>query len=206
MEWDALIPIIIFLVAFALPMVINRLRKGSQSKLDELHLHLRGIGVKASVSDSESTEEKADKKRSWGEKVEGFIDVEGRNIDHINVISVSSQYGPTYYIEYIVNSRSQTGLESDKQTKMVRKKSPPLRGKVVDIEWRGESSLAQMLNYDYQLKYRLLYTSATGFKGGITIRPEPKYWYTSIRTDYQLPSAELFEAIDGIAGHIRKGA
>jgi hypothetical protein len=206
MEWDALIPLIIFLAAFALPMLLSRLRKTSQSKLDELYQHLRDIGVKASIPVVESSGEKEDKKRSWGEKVEGVIDIEDRNFDYINVISVSSQYGPTYYIEYIVKSRSQTGLETDRKTNMVRKKSPPLWWKVVDIEWRGEPGLAQRLNLDYQLKYRLLYSSTTGFKGGISIRPEPKYWYTSIRTDYQLPSPELFEAIDEIAQHIVKGA
>lgn len=206
MDWDALIPLIIFLAVFALPMILSRLRKGSQSKLDELHQHLQGTGVKSSLPEGESAREKADKKRSWGEKVEGVIDIEDRNVDYINVISVSSQYGPAYYIEYIVKSRRQTGMETSKKTSMVRKKSPPLWGKVVDIEWRGETGLAQRLNFDYQLKYRLLHGSPTGFKGGISIRPEPKYWYTSIRTDYQLPAPALFEAIDTIAGHIKKGA
>ena len=205
MDWDALIPLIIFLAAFALPMILSRLRKASQSKLDEMHQHLQGTGVKASLPEGERAGEKADKKRSWGEKVEGVIDIEDRNVDYIDVISVSSQYGPAHYIEYVVKSRSETGMATSKKTSMIRKKSPPLWGKVVDIEWRGDSSLAQRLNFDYQLKYRLLHGSQPGLKGGITIRPEPKYWYTSIRTDYQLPAPDLLEAIDTIAGHIKKG-
>ena len=206
MDWDAFIPLIIFLSAFVLPMILGRLRKSTQKKSEEFYQHLRGIGIKASLPEGESAPEKAGKKRSWGEKVEGVIDIEDRNVDYINVVSVSSQYGPTYHLEYNVKSRSQVGMETGKKTRMIRKKSPPLWGKVEDIEWRGDPNLAQRLNFDYQLKYRLLHGDLKGYKGSITIRPEPKYWYTSIRTGYHLPSPDLFEAIDNIARHVRSAS
>jgi hypothetical protein len=207
MDWEELFPIImVLLFAFGLPMLISNLRKGKQKKLEELYQHFPGIGVKASLLEKENAQEKVGQKRSWGEKVEGGIEIEGRNIDSIIVVSASSQYGSTYYLNHLVTSPSSTGREDTKKTTMVRKKSPPIWGKVIDIEWRGDPYLAQRLNFDYQLKYKLLQASPTPLKGNISIHPEPKHGYTRIRTDYQLPSSDLFEAIDTIARHVKSGA
>ena len=198
--------IMVLLFAVGLPVIISSMRKGKQKKLDELFQHLPGIGVKASLLENENAQEKVGQKRSWGAKVEGGIGIEDRNIDSIIVVSVSSQYGATYYLDCLVMIPSLAGREDTRKTTMIKKKSPPLWGKTTDIEWKGDPYLAQRLNFDYQLKYRLLQASPNPLKGSISIHPEPKYGYTRIRTDYQLLSSDLFQAIDTIAKYVKSGA
>jgi hypothetical protein len=70
---------------------------------------------------------------------------------------------------------------------------------VIDIEWKGDNSLAQKFNFDYRLKDKLMQAD---LKGDIEIFPEPKYEYTRLRTTYFLPELGLFEAINMIAKHI----
>lgn len=202
MDWETFFPIIFFLIAFGLPFIISRLRKGGQPKLDELVQHLQFMGVKASVIQEEEAQE-WQLKRSWGEKVEGVLAIEDRNFDALALVSQSSQYGSNYYLEFLVKGRSQQEIGMKKKTSVTFKKSPPLWGKAVDVEWRGDASLSQRLNFDYDLKYKLLQSSRDGFKGGISVHPEPKYGYCRIRTGYQLLSHELFEAINAIAKHIQ---
>jgi hypothetical protein len=198
--------IMVLLFAVGLPVIIGSMRKGKQKKLEELYQHLPSIGIKASLLEDEKIQEKLGQKRSWGEKVEGVIEIKDRNVDSIAVVSVSSQYGATYYLDYLVMSPGLTGREDARKTTMIKKKSPPIWGKATDIEWRGDPYLAQRLNYDYQLKYGLLQASPKALKGSISIHPELKYGYTRIRTAYQLPSSELFQAIDTIAKHVKSGA
>jgi hypothetical protein len=92
------------------------------------------------------------------------------------------------------------GKDKKKKTYMGRKKTSVLGGKVIDIEWKGDNSLAQKLNFDYRLKDKLMQAD---LKGGIKIFPGSKYEYTRIRTTYFLPELDLLEAIDMIAKHIK---
>jgi len=71
------------------------------------------------------------------------------------------------------------------------------------MEWKGDKSLAQSLNFDYRLKDKLLQRDVPGLKGSIGIFPEPKHGHTRIRTSYSLPSPEILEALDIIAKHIK---
>ncbi|GAI30124.1 unnamed protein product, partial [marine sediment metagenome] len=98
---------------------------------------------------------------------------------------------------------STVGEKKRKKTRMVRKKSPAIWGRVVDIEWKGDDYLSQQLNLDYQLKDILLQIDFKKLKSNITIFPEPKYEYARVRTSYLLPSLDLFEAIDIIAKYIK---
>ncbi|MDD4876299.1 MAG: hypothetical protein PHQ86_04110 [Dehalococcoidales bacterium] len=88
---------------------------------------------------------------------------------------------------------------------MATKKSSSIKGKIIDIEWKGDDYLSQELNLDYQLKDKLLLTDLKEIGDHITIYPEPKHEYARIRTTYIMPSPGLFEAIDLIARHIRSG-
>jgi hypothetical protein len=140
---------------------------------------------------------------SWGEKSQGTLEVDGKKIDYIGVTGVSSQYGTNYYFNCIVNVPDQKGIQPIKKTTMTVKKNPPFWGKPVDIDWKGDPYLAQRLNLDYSLKYRLLQGSLDSVKGGITIIPEPAYGYVKIKTNYQNPSPELFEVLDSVARHVK---
>lgn len=201
MDWDAILPIVFgVLVVIGLPLALRSLKKGGQKQVDELCQDLQGIGVKASVLQRDTSQGKLGQRRSWGQKSAGTIKLTERNIDSINVIGVASQYGVHYFLDYLVRNYNSIGRQNKKKTKMTRKKSSALRGTVIDIEWKGDDSLAQKLNFDYQLKYKLLQAAP---KGSIEIFPEPKYEYARIRTTYFLPTLDLFEAMDIIAKHIK---
>ena len=75
----------------------------------------------------------------------------------------------------------------------------------MDIVWKGDQYLAQRLNLDYELKHRLLQTDLNKFKGSILIIPERKHGYTRIKTGFNLPSPDMFYAIDSIAKYLKSG-
>ncbi|MBA7660046.1 hypothetical protein ES703_68045 [subsurface metagenome] len=206
MEWvNILAGIITFLVfAIGLPLALRKRKKGATQNVEQLLHHLQEIGVKASLAEKGVDEEKVGASRSFMRRSEDVIKIEGRNIDYINVSSVSSQYGVNYFLDYLVRSPSQLRQKRQKKTRMVRKKSPAIWGRVVGIEWKGDVYLSQQLNLDYRLK-DILQTEPKELKSNIVIFPEPKYEYARVRTAYLLPSPDLFEAIDIIAKHIKSG-
>ena len=205
MEWvNILAGIITFLVfAIGLPLALRKRKKSGPQNVEQLLHHLQEIGVKASLAEKGVDEEKVGASRSFMRRSEDVIKIEGRNIDYINVSSVSSQYGVNYFLDYLVRSPSQLRQKRQKKTRMVRKKSPAIWGRVVDIEWKGDVYLSQQLNLDYRLKDILLQTEPKELKSNIVIFPEPKYEYARVRTAYLLPSSDLFEAIDIIAKYIK---
>lgn len=207
MEWvNILAGIITFLVfAIGLPLALRKRKKSGPQNVEQLLHHLQEIGVKASLAEKGVDEEKVGASRSFMRRSEDVIKIEGRNIDYINVSSVASQYGVNYFLDYLVRSPSQLRQKRQKKTRMVRKKSPAIWGRVVDIEWKGDVYLSQQLNLDYRLKDILLQIEPKELKSNIVIFPEPKYEYARVRTAYLLPSPDLFEAIDIIAKYIKSG-
>jgi len=195
--------ILVISTAVGVLLATRSLKKSGQKKVEELCQHLHGIGIKASVSGQETGQAKVRHKRPWGQKPVGTIELTGRNIDSIDVIGVASQYGVNYFLDYLVRTSGFMGGLDRKKTKMIKKKTSAFRGKVIDIEWRGDVSLSRRLNFDYQLKDRLLLADIKALKGDIGIFPEPKHQYARIRTTYSLPTPELFESIDIIAKHVR---
>jgi hypothetical protein len=204
MDWDSIFSVIMaILVAIGLPLALRKRKKARPQKREELYSHLREIGVKASLAEKGDNREKIGLGRASGQKSEGTIALEGKNIDTINVISVASQYGTSYFLDYLVKSLNIMGERMLKKTKLIRKRSRPFWGGVVAIEWKGDESLAQSLGLDYSLEDKLLRSARKDFKGSIWIFPEPKHGYARIRTAYSLPSTEAFEAINTVAKHIR---
>jgi len=204
MDWESVISLIIaLLVVIAFPLALRRRKKASAQKREELYQHLKEIGVKASLVEEGSDKEKIGLSRTSGQKSEGIIALQDKNIDSVNIISAASQYGTNYFLDYLVKSSNITTNRILKKTRLTVKKSLFLWGKVVAMEWKGDKSLAQSLNFDYRLKDILLQRDVTGLKGSIGIFPEPKHGYTRIRTGHSLPSPEIFEALDIIAKHIK---
>jgi hypothetical protein len=180
-------------------------KKGGQKKLNEFYQHLQMIGAKSAIIDNNSVEEKI-KKPSWPNRSEGVIEVEDKDIDYINLISVTSQYSVQYFLDYIVMKipRNMRG-EAMKKTKMSRKKIASINGKKIDIKWKGDPFFSRRLNFDYELKNKLEQADPSFLKRTVWIIPEPKHEYTRIRTNYYLPIADIFEAINSIAYHIKSG-
>lgn len=204
MDWESIISLIIaLLVVIAFPLALRRRKKASAQKREELYQHLKEIGVKASLVEEGNEREKIGLSRASGQKSEGIIALQDKNIDSINIISAASQYGTNYFLDYLVKSSNITASRTVKKTRLTVKKSLFLWGKVVAMEWKGDKSLAQSLNFDYRLKDILLQRDVTGLKGSIGILPEPKHGYTRIRTGHSLPSPEIFEALDIVAKHIK---
>ena len=207
MEWVNILTGIIaaLVVAVGLPLALRKRKKGGLQTVEQLLHHLQEIGIKVSLAEKGVDEERLGVSRSFMRSSVGVIEITGRNIDYINVIGVASQYGVNYFLDYLVRSPGQSWQRRQKKTRMVRKKSPAIWGRVVDIEWKGDVYLSQQLNLDYRLKDILLQTELKKLKGNIKIFPEPKYGYTRVRTPYLLPSLDLFEAIDIIAKYIKSG-
>jgi len=205
MDWANILPGIIaaLVVAIGLPLALRKRKKGGSQNVEQLLHHLQEIGVKASLAEKGVDEEKVGVSRSFMQRSVGVIEIVGRNIDYMNVIGVASQYGVNYFLDYLVRSPSRLGKR--KKTRMVRKKSPAIWGRVVDIEWKGDDYLSQQLKLDYRLKDILLQTDFKKLKSNIEIFPESKYEYARVRTAYLLPSPDLFEAIDIIARYIKSG-
>ena len=205
MDWANILTGLIaaLVLAIGLPLALRKRKKDGPQNVEQLLHHLQEIGVKASLTDKGVGEEKVGLSRSFMRSSVGVIEIAGRNIDYVNVIGVASQYGVNYFLDYLVRSPSRLGKR--KKTRMVRKKSPAIWGRVVDIEWKGDDYLSQQLNLDYRLKDILLQTDFKKLKSNIEIFPESKYEYTRVRTAYLLPAPDLFEAVDIIAKHIKSG-
>jgi len=204
MGWSSILSVVIaILVAVALPLALRKRKRTGVQKEEELCQHLQEMGVKAYTVEAGGKQEKIGLKRSSSEKSMGVIELRDRNVDFINVIGVATQYGTNYFIDYLVKTPNTAGKQTVKKTRLVRKKSSPFWGKVVSIEWKGDESLAQSLNFDYGLQDRLLQSDLKDLKGSIWIFPEPKQGYARIRTSYSLPSLEAFEAINVIAKHVK---
>jgi hypothetical protein len=204
MDWSSVAGIVMaVLVGIGLPLALRKRQKAGPLKREELCQHLHAIGVRARLADKGSPKEKIGLSRSSGQRSEGIIELEDKNIDAINVISIASQYGVTYHLDYLVKTPNLLGSRSFGKTQLHRKKRPPLWGRVVDIEWKGDKALAQSLNFDYRLKDRLLQADPGALKQSILVIPEPKHSYARIRTAYALPSQQLFEAIAIAARHLK---
>jgi hypothetical protein len=193
------------LMAILIPLALKKRRKEAPRKPEEFLNHLLQLGVKASLLEKGAAEEKAGVGRASGQRSEGVIGLEGKNVAFINIVSLTSQYGVQYFLNYLVKSAGGLGKEKKKRTRMVKKTSSIFGGRVVDIEWRGDDYLSRGLNMDYRLKDYLLQAEPEELKGSIWIFPEPKHEYARIRTGLVLPSVYFFEAIDIIAGHIKSG-
>ena len=207
MDWVNILTGIIaaLVLTIGLPLALRKRKKGGPQNVEQLLHHLQEIGVKASLVEKGVDEEKVGLSRSFMRSSVGVIEIAGRNIDYVNVIGVASQYGVNYFLDYLVRSPNWSGKKRQKKTRMVRKKSPAIWGRVVGIEWKGDNYLSQQLNLDYRLKDILLQTDFKKLKSNIVIFLEPKYEYARVRTTYLLPSPDLFEAIDIIARHIKSG-
>jgi hypothetical protein len=208
--------ILLQVVVFACIILLSVAYRTKKSRVTELCEHLQAIGINASVME--------ETKWRWGgingqphgvgEHVMGVIQLKGRDIDSIDVIHLpGSRYSNMWwYLDSIVRTSSPDGNMRKDYAKLIMKRSFMgnllafffiYSAKIVDIEWRGDTDLARELNFDNQLKNMLLNIDPRSLRGLLEIVPEPKYGCTRIRTDYLLPSLELFDILETIARHIK---
>jgi len=195
------IPLLLFLI---LPLVLKKLKKNTTPIIDDVYQHLQGIGVKSSITETDNDKCKIGLEgRFSSQKSEGLITLIGKNIDSLNMVAASNQYGKDYFIDYLVKNSTMIGNRVPRKVKLVRRKASFLWGKNVDFEWKGDNALAETLNSDYRIKERLHQGEFELIKGNIWIYPEPKYGYYRIRCSYFLPPKQIFEAIDTVAKHLK---
>ncbi|MFC1899129.1 hypothetical protein ACFLXP_02220 [Chloroflexota bacterium] len=208
MEWIGGLPGLITALAFAvgIPLALMKRKKEGPKKIEQLIQHLLGIGIKVSlVEETEAAEKTEMSRRSFAHSSVGLLAISGKNVDYINVIGTASQYGVNYSLEYMVKKSEYLDVEKQKKIRIIRRKSPAIWGRVMDIEWNGNSDLSRQLNLDYRLKDILMQIDLKQLKGGIKISLEPKKKYARIKTGFVLPEIELFEAIGIVAHHIKTG-
>jgi len=206
MEWEKIIPAIIaILTAFILPIIFSKRKKEGSKKKKDYSLNLDELGIKFEKIEKDDERISFVKKLSLGQKAEGIFALKGKKIDYIFIISVTSQYGTNYYLEFVVKNTFNLRDEPIKNTRMKLKKNSLISKKYVDIIWIGDRYLAQKLNMDYDLKYKLLHRVVNEQKINIRVVPDKKRGYTRIRTNFVPFSDDFIVSIDSIAGHIKTG-
>ncbi len=203
MEWPDILNIIVALMmaviaGIGLPIALRNRKKQSPKISSELYHHLLELGVDAYLPESETGKEKIGIQRFSSTKSQSLIGIRGKNIEWINLIGVSTQYGTNYFLDFQVTSPN-LDIRKPKKTFLKKPKKIRQRGKPA-VVWTGDNSFSTSLRLNYRLEDLLIQSE---FQESIEIAPEPKYGCTRIRIPYILPSDELFEAIDIIAGHIK---
>ena len=114
---------------------------------DELAWNLANFaGVKAHMSDRGRLEEKVE--NSWYQRSLGVIDIADGPIKWINILKKdrSDKSPPKWWIVMGIPNSFEGSSISKIKIKTVRKKSFPLFGKVVDVNWEGDDSVSGLIN------------------------------------------------------------
>jgi hypothetical protein len=204
-EWAQYLPGILTVLAGAIgiPLALRKRKKSSPVMVNELVAYLQETGIKASLTDNAVEQAKVGIGRGSGQRSEGVIGVEDRHFDYINIVSITSQYGVNYYLDFLVKGGGRYSSIKRKKAKMVRKKRTGIGVSRSSIQWNGDDYLVRSLNYDYQLQDTLEQAKPEELKGGITVYPESKHKYNRIRTAYFHPTTELLQAVNIVASHMK---
>jgi len=169
---------------------------------DRLCAALCAMGIDARLAERGRVEEKI-----GGGSSLGVIDVPEGPIRWVNVRTVTTggggPYGgssTSYYTDYGVPDPR---LEPDSQEPFMhsaRKKTFPVFGQVVDVQWEGEdwgTGVIDRLNSDHQLKHPIMESH------DVTIEAIGDYgcWIISTKT-CDIPSEELLSCYQTIAQHL----
>lgn len=170
--------------------------------LAELCTHMLSLGIECRMADRKETPLKLS--LLSGKRC---ILVERQNFEVVCVLKQSSQYNSTVTVQYIVPGEKEQG--KDLRADLVIKRRGILKRELEDLGWRG-SYLAEILDYDPQLKERLTEAVKKRELPGINVRYNKKMEGTVISTTYHgyriktMPSIELLSAYDTIAGHVKE--
>lgn len=202
MEWAHIINIAVGILtasiaAIGLPLALSKRKKQAPKKSGELYSHLQNMGLDLFLPEEETGRGKIGIQRFTSSKSQGLIGIRGKNIEWINLIGVSTQYGTSYFLDFQISSPN---LEIRKPKKVFLKMKRSRENKDAVISWKGDESFSMTLSLDFNLEELM---KKSEFKGILEIAPEPKHGCTRIRIPYVLPSPELTEAINIIAGHVK---
>jgi hypothetical protein len=188
-----LVPVII---AIGLPLALRKHKKQGPKQVERFYEQLRENGVNCSLVEEGNKSSKIRVSKWSGTKILKSYEVVGKQYDHINLTFISTQYGVTYYIEFLVNSPN-LGIIKPKKAQLKRTKR---RNQSEEIVYKGEKSFTINLELDYQLETLL---NRSEFVGVIEIIPETKHGYTRIRTPFVELTPEFLDVINTLARHIK---
>lgn len=208
MEWTNILgPLVAIAIVILLRYVLGKKKKGGAAQTaagrEEFYEHLLAVGEEVSLTEENDRRAEIGLGRTSGQRSEGIIRVEDRHLDAINVVNMTSQFGTSYFLDYLVKTPNLMAGRTPKKTRLVVKKSPPIVGKMTGLQWSGDPAMAKTLSLDYSLEDKLLRAMVGGFSGNILIMPEVKEGYTRIRTDYYPPSADLLGGLKTIAKYVK---
>jgi len=179
-----------------------KMKKIIRDELAELCAHMISLGIYCKTV--EKKEALLNLSR-WGGK--RCIIVEGKNFDAVCVMKQSSQYNSTVTVQYVVPGKKEQG--KDLKAALVIKRKGILKRELEDLRWKG-FYLAELLDYDSELKEKLAEAVMKKELPRISVRYNEKTENTIISTTYQgyriktMPSIDLLNAYDTIAGHVRR--
>ena len=122
---------------------------------DDLAYALNLFGVKAEMSDRGRPEEKVE--NSWFQRSLGVIDISEGPIRWINILKRdrSKDTPPKWWVVMGIPDTVEISRSKEIKIKTVRKKNFPLFGKVVGVDWKGDSGstgLGSTLSIDQDVK------------------------------------------------------
>ena len=122
---------------------------------DNLTHALNSLGVEAEMAERGRTEEKVH--NAWWNRSLGVIDLPEGPVKWINIIKKdqSKDSPPMWWINHCIPDERPISGSREIDVKTVRKKTFPLLGKVVAVDWKGKdhsTGLVNRLSYDQAMK------------------------------------------------------
>ena len=122
---------------------------------DNLINALNSLGVKAEMAERKRAEEKVH--NAWWNRSLGVIDLPEGPVRWINIIKKDRQKDspPMWWINHCIPDERPISGSREIDVKTVRKKSFPLLGKVIGVDWKGKdhsTGLVNRLSYDQATK------------------------------------------------------
>jgi hypothetical protein len=126
--------------------MLNKLRDKSR---DALAMDLAALGIRAEIAERGREEEKIRSGFKWLlQRSLGVIDIEGGPVRWINVVRLKRRDKngpPVHRIVFGIPNDNLPESHHPLKLSTVRKKSFPLLGKVVDVEWKGDQVLLPLI-------------------------------------------------------------
>lgn len=182
--------------------MLNKLRDQSR---DALARDLSALGIKATMGERGRGEEGIRSGFRWMcQRSLGVIDTEDGPVKWINVVRLKSRDKNGPPIHRVVFGIPDSNLpENHHPLKLstVRKKSFPLFGKVVDVEWKGDSVLLPLVT---AFSNDATVDQVVKELGNLQVRTHPgRFQGFTVEVDRKFkPTLEHWEAIHKIAGYL----
>ena len=206
-------PYAIIVVAAALVIAVGLfvarvkwIKNETSKRLVTISHHLQDLGVKVSLLTKGDLRPRIETRDFWKyhSRSEYILEIKEKGINYIFTDCITSENTTIYYLNFVVISTNWVATNTRKATRLVKKRSFPIFGKVSDLEWKGDQTLANLLNNDYSLKAQLLKSpDINKLTCNPVIYPRPDYEYYKIRIRYFLPTGNFFEVLNVIGSHLR---